>query len=58
MSENNIVVTSFKIDKALLKKVRHQAVEEETNTSEIIRRAISYYLRHMENQTTLEINEK
>lgn len=50
-----IITTSFKIDKELLKKVKLQAIEEETNQSEIIVKSIKYYLRHIDKQTTLEV---
>lgn len=53
MSEK--VTTSFNIEKGLLKKVKLQAIEEETNQSEIIVKAIKEYFRHLDKQTTLEI---
>lgn len=53
-----IITTSFKIDKELLKKVKLQAIEEETNQSEIIVKSIKYYLRHIDKQTTLEVEWK
>lgn len=52
---SNKVTTSFKIEKGLLKKVKLQAIEEETNQSEIIVKAIKEYFRQLDKQTTLEI---
>ena len=51
-----IVTTSFKIDKELLKKVKLQAIEEETNQSDIIVKSIKYYLRHLDKQTKLDMD--
>lgn len=54
------VTTSFKIEKELLKKLKLQAIEEETNSSEIIVRAIKLYFKQLDKQTTLDniwINE-
>lgn len=56
MSE--IITTSFKIDKQLLKKVKLQAVEEDSNQSELIVKAIKEYLRHIDKQAKLEIEQK
>ena len=55
MANNEIVTTSFNIDKELLKKVKLQAIEEETNQSDVIVKSIKYYLKHLDKQTTLEI---
>ena len=49
------VTTSFKIEKELLKKVKLQAIEEETNSSDIIVKAIKLYFKQLDKQTTLEI---
>lgn len=48
------VTTSFKIEKELLKKLKLQAIEEETNSSEIIVRAIKLYFKQLDKQTTLD----
>lgn len=49
------VTTSFKIEKELLKKVKLQAIEEETNSSDIIVKGIKLYFKQLDKQTTLEI---
>lgn len=49
------VTTSFKIEKELLKKIKLQAIEEETNSSDIIVKGIKLYFKQLDKQTTLEI---
>lgn len=49
------VTTSFKIEKELLKKIKLQAIEEETNSSDIIVKALKLYFKQLDKQTTLEI---
>lgn len=58
MTNNEIVTTSFKLNKDLYKKIKIHLLDEEINQSEFIVKAIEHYFNYLENQTTLEIDNK